>query len=40
MSKLQKKYPEVIAKNKFIRGVVEGHYVSVEVNNRFINLIR
>ena len=36
MSKLQKKYPEVIAKNKFIRGVVEGHYVSVEVNNRFI----
>ena len=36
MSRIQKKYPELICTKKFIRGPLEGHYASLEVNNRFI----
>lgn len=39
MNRIQKKYPEVICKNQFVRGVIEGHYASVEVNDRFIKKI-
>ena len=39
MSKIQKKYPEMICVKKFIRGVVEGHYASIEINDRFIKKI-
>ena len=39
MSRIQKKYPELICTKKFIRGPLEGHYASIEVNNRFIKKI-
>lgn len=39
MSRIQAKYPELICTKKFIRGPLEGHYASVEVNNRFIKKI-
>ena len=39
MSRIQKKYPEITVKNKFIRGIVDGRYCSVEVNKRFVKKI-
>lgn len=39
MNRIQKKYPEITVKNKFIRGIVDGRYCSVEVNKRFVKKI-
>ena len=39
MSNVQKKYPEITLKKRYIRGVVDGHYCSLEINDRFIRKI-